>query len=79
MKRLRITQNTTTQTVPTNMSSSKIARLNNPTEKQSTTSEGIEEEPELEPQDLLIWGLEHNKFERFSSLLKVPGVDPKFK
>jgi len=48
-------------------------------DKQGVTSEDIEEEPKLAPQDLLIWALEHNKFERFSSLLEVPGVDPKFK
>lgn len=47
--------------------------------KQGVTSEDIEEEPELEPQDLLIWALEQNKFERFSSLLEVPEVDPRFK
>ena len=45
----------------------------------STTTDHTEEEPKLQPQDLLIWALVHNKFERFSELLKVPGVDPKFK
>ena len=39
----------------------------------------MEEEPKLEPQDLLLWALDHNKFERFSELLKIPEVDPKFK
>ena len=47
--------------------------------KQSAISEDIEKEPKLEPQELLIWTLKHNKFERFSSLLKEPEVDPKFK
>jgi hypothetical protein len=48
-------------------------------DKQGVTSEDTEEGPELQQQDLLIWALEHNKFERFSSLLEVPGVDPRFK
>jgi len=69
-----------TQTVPTIMSSSENSEFQQPSaDKERATSEDIEEEPELEPQDLLLWALEHNKFERFSSLLKVSGVDPKFK
>ena len=50
-----------------------------PADTQSTTSEDIEQEPELEPQGLLLWTLEHNKFERFSELLKDSKVKPTFK
>ena len=67
-------------TVPTNLSYSENSEIKQTSAvKQSATSEDVEQEPELEPQGLLIWALEHNKFERFSSVLKVPGVDPKFK
>jgi hypothetical protein len=48
-------------------------------DKNSATSEDIEEKPELEPQDVLLCALEHNKFERFYALLRVPEVDPRFK
>ena len=69
-----------TQTVPTNMSTSENSEFKKTSAfKLSPTSEDIKEEPKLEPQHLLIWALNHNKFERFSSLLKDPKVDPKFK
>jgi len=67
-------------TVPTNLIYSENSKIKQTSaDKKSAISEDVEQEPELEPQDLLIWALEHNKFERFSELLKVPGVDPKFK
>jgi len=61
--------------VPTNMSyfeNSEVKQTS--TCKQSAPSEDVEEEPKLKPQDLLIWALKENKFDRFSSLLGVPGV-----
>jgi len=68
-----------TQTVPTNTESSENSEFKKTSAFNiSATCEDIKE-PELEPQDLLIWALKHNKFERFSSLLKDPEVDPKFK
>jgi hypothetical protein len=67
------------QTVPTNMSYSENSEFKQTSAGNSSTpSEDVEEEPKLKPQYLLIWTLEHNKFERFSSLLEAP-VDPKFK
>jgi len=47
-------------------------------DKQGVNSKDIEEEPE-NLQDRLLWALKYDKFETFSSLLKVPEVDPKFK
>jgi ankyrin repeat protein len=67
-------------TVPTNLRYSEKSEFKQPSkDKKSANSEDIEEEPDLEPQDLLIWALKHNRFERFSSLLELPGVDPKCK
>jgi hypothetical protein len=68
-----------TITVPTNTSyseNSDIKQLS--ADKDSATSEDIEEEPE-QPQARLLWALICNKFETFSTLLEVKGVDPNFK
>ena len=74
------TEHNNTITVPANMSYSENSEIKQTTAgKQSATSEDVDEEPKLKPQDLLIWALNNNKFEKFSSLLEVPGVDPKFK
>ena len=69
-----------TQTVPTNTEPSENNEFKTTSaDILSGPSEEIEEEPKLKPQDLLIWALKENKFDRFSSLLEVPGVDPTFK
>ena len=68
------------QTVPTDkMSSANSEFKQTSADIQSAPVEDIEEEPELEPQGLLLWALKHNRFEMFSYLLTVPGVDPNFK
>jgi len=67
------------EAVPKNTSSSENNAFETiSADKLSFTSEDIEEESE-NLQDRLLWALKYNKFERFSSLLKVPEVDPKFK
>ena len=68
------------QTVPTDkMSSANCEFKQTSADIQSAPLEDIEEETELEPQGLLLWALRSNKFEMFSYLLTVPGVDPNFK
>jgi len=69
-----------TITVPTNMSCSENSEFKKTSASiLSAPTEDIEEEPKLKPQYLLLWALKQNKFERFSSLLEVPKVDPRFK
>ena len=66
--------------VPKNMRYSENSKITHTSgAKQSAISEDTEKEPKLEPQELLIWTLKRNRFERFSELLKEPDVDPKFK
>jgi ankyrin repeat protein len=68
------------QRVPTSTSSFENREVKKPpADKHSSTSDDTVEEPKLEPQDLLLWALENNKFEKFSSLLRAPEVNPKFK
>jgi hypothetical protein len=50
-----------------------------PADKQNAATEDVEEEPKLEPRDLLLWALKPNKLERFSKLLELPEVGTKFK
>ena len=69
-----------TQTVPMNTGSSENREFKQtPADKQNAPTEDVEEEPKLEPQDLLLWALKPNKLERFSKLLELPEVGTKFK
>ena len=69
-----------TQTVPMNTGSSENREFKQtPADKQNAPTEDVEEEPKLEPQDLLLWALKPNKLERFSKLLELPEVSTKFK
>jgi ankyrin repeat protein len=69
-----------TETVPTSALSSEDSEFQQTSACiQAVPSEDTEEKWQLEPQDLLLLALKGNNFEKFCSLLKVPGVDPKFK